>query len=217
MRGFVIAASLALALSAVLVFAQAPPAQQPPPAPAQAAPPPAPAPFPAGAKIAFVNFQRVIAESVEGKTSSAKVQALIAKKQTEGADKQKQLAAGQAKLQQSGSVMNDAARSQLEKDIERMTVEGQRFQQDAQAEVQELQNELQNDFIQKVTPFLQQIATEKGLNALFNAQEAGLAWADPGLDVTTDVIRKLDTASLKPTGAAAPKKCYRPRNARCRT
>ncbi len=206
MRGFAIAASLALGLSAVLVFAQQPPAPPPPPAsaPPQAAPAPAPTSFPAGAKIAFVNFQRVIAESVEGKTSSAKVQALITKKQTDGADKQKQLAAGQAKLQQGGSVMSDAARAQLEKDIERMTVEGQRFQQDAQAEVQELQNQLQNEFIQKVTPLLQQIATDKGLHALFNAQEAGLAWADPGLDVTTDVIKKLDANSLKPT--AAPKK-----------
>lgn len=206
MRGFAIAASLALGLSAVLVFAQQPPAQQPPPAPApaQAAPAPAPAAFPAGAKMAFVNFQRVIAESVEGKTSSAKVQALITKKQSEGAEKQKQLTASQAKLQQGGSVMSDTARSQLEKDIERMTVEGQRFQQDAQAEVQELQNELQNQFIQKVTPLLQQIAADKGLHALFNAQEAGLAWADPGLDVTTDVIKKLDAVSLKPT--AAPKK-----------
>lgn len=206
MRGFAIAASLALGLSAVLVFAQQPAAPPPPPAPApaQAAPVPASAAFPAGAKIAFVSFQRVIAESVEGKTSSAKVQALVTKKQGEGAEKQKQLAAGQARLQQGGGVMSDAARSQLEKDIERMTVEGQRFQQDAQAEVQELQNQLQNEFIQKVTPLLQQIATEKGLHALFNAQEAGLAWADPGLDVTTDVIRKLDAASLKPT--AAPKK-----------
>lgn len=205
MRSFAIAAALALGLSAVLVFAQQAPAPQPaaPSAPAaQAAPAAA---FPAGAKIAFVNFQRVIAESVEGKTSSAKVQALITKKQTEGADKQKQLAAGQAKLQQSGSVMSDTARGQLEKDIERMTVEGQRFQQDAQAEVQELQNELQNEFIQKVTPLLQQIATEKGLHALFNAQEAGLAWADPSLDVTTDVIKKLDAASLTKPAAASKK------------
>ena len=210
MKGFAAAASLAVGLSAVLVFAQQPAGQTPPAPPAAAPAAPAPAPaaapaaFPAGAKIAFINFQRVIAESVEGKSSSAKVQALITKKQSEGAEKQKALAAGQAKLAQGGTVLSEAARAQLEKDIERLTVEGQRFQQDAQAEVQELQNELQNDFIQKVSPLLQQIAMEKGLHALFNAQEAGLAWADPGLDVTTDVIKKLDAATAKP--GAAPKK-----------
>jgi len=131
------------------------------------------------------------------------VNALITKKQNEGTEKQKQLAANQAKLQTSGSVMSDAARGQLEKEIERQQVEGQRFQQDAQAEVQELQNELQAEFIKKVTPILQSVATEKGLYALFNAQDAGFAWVDPGLDLTTEVIKKLDAAAPKP--AATPK------------
>src|SRR4249920_1563259 len=96
MRRFVIAAALALVSSAP-VFAQtapaAPPApvQAPPAAPpgAQAAPAPAPAapaPFPQGAKIAFVDFQRVAAESVEGQISTVKINALVTKKQTEGAE-----------------------------------------------------------------------------------------------------------------------------------
>jgi outer membrane protein len=209
MRGFAIAASLALVLSAAPVFAQQPPAQakpaQTPPAqpPAQTAPAPAPtppAPFPQGAKIGFVNFQRVIAESSEGKAAQAKVVALTNKKQTEGADKVKKLQADQQKLQTSGSVMSEVARTQLEKDIERQQVEGQRFQQDAQAELQELNNELQADFIKRVTPILQQVATDHGLHALFNAQEAGFAWIDPGLDLTADVIKKLDAAAPKPAG-----------------
>ena len=207
MKGLAIAATLALLLSAAPTFAQTPPTQKPaaqPPAPTAPAPAPQPpAPFPQGAKIGFVNFQRVIAESTDGKASSARVNTLMAKKQNEGTEKQKQLAANQQKLQTSGSVMSEAARGQLEKEIERQQVEGQRFQQDAQAEVQELQNELQAEFIKKVTPILQQVATEKGLYALFNAQEAGFAWVDPGLDLTTDVIKKLDAATTKP--ATAPK------------
>ena len=65
-----------------------------------------------------------------GKTAAARVNALAAKKQTEGADKAKALQANQTRLQTSGSVMSDAARSALEKEIERQTVEGQRFEQD---------------------------------------------------------------------------------------
>ena len=69
--------------------------------------------------------------------------ALAQKKQTEAADQAKALQANQQKLQTSGSVMSEAARAQLEKDIERQTVEGQRFEQDAQAELNELQQQLQ--------------------------------------------------------------------------
>jgi outer membrane protein len=199
----------ALAIPSVLL-AQQPPAQQPPikatqpPAtpPSQAAPAPQPpAPFPQGAKIGFVDIQRVVNESAEGKASSAKVNALVQKKQAEGVEKNKQLQANQQKLQQSGGVLSDAARGQLEKEIERQQVESQRFQQDAQSEINELTQELQNEFIKKVRPVLQQVATEKGLHALFNADAAGVAWADPGLDLTTEVVKKLDAGASKPAGA----------------
>jgi Skp family chaperone for outer membrane proteins len=201
MRGFAIAASLALVLSAAPTFAQAPPPKAPTLPPAQTAPAPAlqpPAPFPQGAKIAFVNFQRVVSESTDGKASTTRVNALIAKKQTEGADKAKKLQADQQKLQTTGSVMSEAARTQLEKDVEREQVEGQRFQQDAQAEVQELLNELEAEFIKRVTPILAQVAADKGLQILFNAQQAGFAWIDPGLDLTSEIIKKLDGAAPKP-------------------
>jgi len=204
MRGFAIAASLVFVLSAAPAFAQTPPTQQPPATPpAQTLPAPAPqppAPFPQGAKIGFVNFQRVVQESTEGKASSTRIQALSKKKQDEAAQRSQQLASNQQKLQTSGGVMSEAARSQLEKEIEKAQVDAQRFQQDAQAEINEMQQELQNEFIKKVTPILQQVAIDKGLYALFNAQEAGFAWVDPGLDLTTEVIKKLDAATPKPTG-----------------
>jgi outer membrane protein len=207
MKGFVFAAMLVLLLSAGPAFAQ-PPAQQPPaqpPKPAQPAlpapTPQPPAPFPQGAKIGFVVFQRVINESAEGKASTARIQALQKKKQDEGTAKNKALSDNQAKLSSGGSVMSEAARTQLEKEIEKQQVEMQRFQQDATAEINELQQELQKSFIEKVTPILQQVATEKGLHALFNAQEAGFAWVDPGLDLTNEVIKKLDSG--KPS--ASPK------------
>ena len=213
MRGSAIAASLAvlLAMSGVSVFAQvagqAKPAQTPPATPAQppaqtAPAPQPPLPFPAGAKFAFISPQRIFSESAEGKAAVGRVNALTQKKQTENQAKQKALADNQQKLQTSGSVMSEAARGQLEKEIERQNTDMQRFQQDAQAEIQELQNEVQNEFVKKISPILQQVASEKGLQILFNATEAGFAWADPSLDLTAEVIKRFDAAS-KP--GAAPK------------
>jgi Skp family chaperone for outer membrane proteins len=208
--------SLALsvfALSAAPVFAQTPakpaqtpavpakPAATPAPQTPAAAPAPIPvappAPFPAGAKIAFFNPQAVFQASADGRAAVTRVNALIQKKQTENADKAKLLQGNQQKLQTSGSVMNEAARIQLEKEIEKQTKDGERFQQDAQAEINELQQEVQNDFVKKLSPIVEQLATEKGLHLVFNASESGIAWATPGLDLTGEVIKKLD-ALTKP-------------------
>ncbi len=213
MRGSAIAASLALslmALSAGPVFAQTPAQAKPAPAtpaPAQTPPAPAPAqppaPFPMGAKVAFFNPQAVFQASADGKAAVARVNALIQKKQTENADKAKLLQGNQQKLQTSGSVMNEAARVQLEKEIEKQTKDAERFQQDAQAEINELQQEVQNEFVRKLSPIIEAIAVEKGLHIVLNLAEAGVAWATPGLDLTGDVVKKLD-GQAKPATAPKP-------------
>jgi outer membrane protein len=212
MRGSAIAASLALfliALSGAPAFAQAAgqtkPAQ-PPAAPATPPPqavPPAqpPAPFPQGAKIAFFNPQAVFQASSDGKAAVTRVNALIQRKQKEAEDKAKLLQGNQQKLQTSGSVMNEAARTQLEKEIEKQTKDAERFQQDAQAEVQELQQEVQGEFVKKLSPIIDQLANEKGLHLVFNAGDAGIAWAAPGLDLTSEVIKKLDALAKPATPA----------------
>jgi len=213
MKGLAIAAPLVLLLSAAPVFAQAAPrpapagqaAPRPAPQPApQVAPPLAPpAPFPAGAKIGLVNLQQIAQLSSDGKAATAKIQAFVQKKQAEGAQKTKALQDNQTKLTQSGALMNETARTQLEKEIEKQTVEGQRFEQDAQAEVTELQNELQNEFQKKLFPVLQQLSKEKELHVLLSAADAGVIWAEPGIDVTAEAIKRLD-ASVAPKPAAAP-------------
>ena len=200
MRAFVVAAALSVMLAAAPGFAQAP-APAPAPAPAaQAAP--APAPFPAGAKYAFINIQRIAAESAQGKSLSSRVQALNNQKVTQLNDRNKALQTSQQKLDSGGSVLSDAARAQLEKDIDRQQTEIQRFTDDAQKEVQELQNELQAEFQQKLGPVIQQVAQEKKLEILFSALDAGIVWADAGLDLTTEVIRRFDAANPASTAAA---------------
>jgi Skp family chaperone for outer membrane proteins len=224
MKGFAIAVAAAFVVSASPVFAQAQAGQapaarpaapaQPPatarpaqpapaqPAPGQAAPtPPAPVPqpvpFPAGAKVGFVNLQAIAQLSADGKTAAQKVNALAQKKQTEAADKAKALQTNQQKLETSGSVMSEAARAQLQKDIDRQTLEGQRFEQDAQAELNELQQQLQQEFQARLMPVLESISKEKGLQVLFSAGDSGVIWAEPGIDLTLEAVKRLDAAQKK--------------------
>ncbi len=206
MRGFAIVAAAAFVVSASPVFAQAPAGQAParpaqPAAPAaQAAPVPAPqppAPFPQGAKVGFVNLQAIAQLSADGKSAATKVNALAQKKQTEAADKAKLLQTNQQKLETSGSVMSETARGQLQKDIERQTVEGQRFEQDAQAELNELQQQLQQEFQLKLMPVLEALSKEKGLQVLFSAGDSGVIWAEPGIDLTLEAVSRLDKMPAK--------------------
>lgn len=206
----VMVAMLGLMLSAASSFGQnaAAPAQPAAPQPAPATPPAAPPavapaapsrPFPAGAKIAYVNLQRVANESAEGKASTTRVEALSQKKLTELNQRNQTLQSLQQKLAQSGAIMNDTARSQLEKDIERTQLDIQRAQQDAQREVQDLQAELQNDFQRKLVPIIEKVAAEKQLHYVLSQLDSGVIWAEAGLDITGDIIKRFDEAAK--TGA----------------
>ena len=218
MRGLAFGVAAAVMLAGAPTFAQTPPptgqaqpappppaapsAQKPaPPAtpPAQTTPAPAPAPappprpFPEGAKIAYVVLQRVANESAEGKAATTRIQALQQKKAAELNDKNKQLQALQQKLEKEGSVMSATAQADVQKQIERIQVDIQRFTQDAQKEIQDLQTDLQQQFEQRMTPILAQVGQEKGLHYIFNGPDSGMVWADPGLDISTDVIKRLDS------------------------
>lgn len=217
MTGLAVVAALALAVMPVSpVFAQAAtqparpaaPAQPAPQAPRPAAPPaapgqaapaqpappalPPPAPFPAGAKVGFVNLQAIAQLTADGKAAASKVNALAQKKQVEGAEKSKALQANQTKLQTGGTLLNEAARAQLEKEIERQQVDGQRFEQDAQSELNELQQQLQQEFQKKLLPILEAISKEKGLQVLFSAGDAGVIWVEPGIDLTLEAVKRMD-------------------------
>ena len=142
--------------------------------------------------------------SVEGKAATAKIQELTKKKQDDLADKNKALQAAQQKLAQSGSVLNDSARGQLEKDIDRMQREIQFAQQTSQAEVQELTQDLQTDFQRRLIPIIQQVGQEKGVHMIFSLGDSGIIWPHPGLDLSQEVIKRFD--AQKGTAAAPPKK-----------
>jgi outer membrane protein len=163
-----------------------------PAAPAAAAPQP-PRPFPEGAKIAYVDVQAVASTSSEGKAARTRIDAMQTKKLAELQDKQKSLQAAQQKLQTGGSVMNDSARDAAEKDIERLNRDLQRAQQDAQEELQVLQRDLQMEFQRKLLPLIAKVAAEKGVHMVFSYGDSGLLWAEPALDLTADVIKRIDS------------------------
>ena len=229
MKVFAVVLAFSLALSASPVFAQAQPAAPAPaaqvPAPATqkpAAPAPAPAtqkpaapaaatappkvPFQAGLKYAYVDLQEVAQTSAQGKAFNGKVQGLQEQKVKELQDKEKQRQAAQDKLEKNASVLSDAARAGLQGEIEKLQRDIQRSTEDAQQEIQALTQQLQQQFYALLTPVIEKVAKDKQVHFIFDAAQSGLVWAEPGMNLTADIVQALDasTTTAKPAPAAAP-------------
>jgi Skp family chaperone for outer membrane proteins len=198
---------LGLALGAGQAWAQTPPPATPPPAtppagqkpadpaqkPAEQPKPKPPVPFPEGAKIAYVNFDYVASTSEEGKAMIATLQAMQKKKTAELADRNKKLEEARKKAADQASVMNEAARAQSEREIEKMERDLQYAQQDATSEFNEFSQKIQNDFGQKIRPLLEAIAKEKGLHMVLRAVPEVIAWAHEGVDISEELVQRLNT------------------------
>jgi len=215
MRVLAAALAVSMLLAASETFAQAPaparPAGQAPapaaprpaaPAPAAAPAPPPAVPFQDGLKYAYIRIDRIAAESAAGKGLNDRVKALNDQKVRELNEKNKALQSVQQKLESGGSVLNDTARAQLQAEVERQQRDIQRFTEDAQQDLQALQQQLQEEFTRQLNPILDRVAKAKQVHMVFNATESGLVWADPSMDLTTDIIKALDTAG--PAAAPAP-------------
>jgi len=189
------------------------PATQKPPAPAPAAPatqkPAAPAvpatmpKFQDGFKYAYVNMALIAAQSNDGRAAAEKLKGFQDQKSRELQDKQKTLQAAQQKLESGGSVLSEGARTQLQSDIDRQQRDLQRLTEDAQQDVQNLAQQVEEDFTRKVLPIVGKVAQDKQVHFVFNAQQSGLIWAEPGMDLTSEVIAAMN-GGAKPAAAPTP-------------
>ena len=180
--------------------AGAPAAQTPPAAAQPAAAPAPPRPFPEGAKIAYVNVQRIATESSEGQVATKRLTSLREEKEKDLVARNAKFEEARKRLETSASVLSESVRTTQQKEVERLQTDLQRATQDAQKAVEDLQNELQLEFQRKLLPVLSEVSAAKGLHMVFSSIDSGVVWADPGLDITTDIVKKLDAA------AAASKK-----------
>jgi len=156
-------------------------------------------------KVAVVDFERAIVESVEGKKSSDKFNATLQAKQADAEKRQKDLEDAQKKLQTQERTLSEVAKANLQKDIDRRTTDMQRFNEDSQKELQSLRDELLRPIAEKASGLLNAIAAEKGYTLVVDLSnpQNNVVWFNPQNDITAELTRRIDAATAA-TSSAAP-------------
>jgi Skp family chaperone for outer membrane proteins len=173
-----------------------PPAQTPKPTPVPAlpvAPPSAtPVPFPTESKVGFVDMQAIVSASKLGKSGQEKMKALQTQRDADLSAKSKQAQSLQQEIQAQASVLTPVVLAQKNSELDKLTRAGQFAQQDWDAQVDALNKQLLQDFQEKVLPILESLRSEMGLFAIFDAANSGALAIHPGLNLSTEVIKRLD-------------------------
>src|SRR5437870_9877792 len=156
-------------------------------------------------RIAVVDFEKAVVESVEGKKSSEKFNATLQSKQADAEKRQKELEDAQKKLQTQERTLSETAKANLQKDIDRRTTELKRFNEDSQKELQSLRDELLRPIAERASAILNAIAAEQGYTVIVDISnpQNNVVWFNPKNDITEELTRRIDAQTPK-TSEAAP-------------
>lgn len=156
-------------------------------------PPSPPVPFPADAKMGFVNMQQVVQESKLGKMGSTRAKDLSDKKMAEITTKNTQIQKLNQEISTGTNVLAPAVLAAKQAEVAKAQNELQFMQQQAQTDVDNLQNELFNDFLEKVLPVCEELRAEKNLWVIWNLGEGSNVTAvNKGLDLSDEIVKRLD-------------------------
>jgi outer membrane protein len=155
-------------------------------------------------KLAVINVDRLVTDSALGKEAFARVKKVADAKKEEGEKLTKELREMEQKLADQGASLADDKKEALQKQYQEKAIAFKRFQDDAQRQLEEAQKKELEELQKRVLPVIAQIGKEKGYTLIFNKYQAGLVYADEGVDVTDEVLKRFNTTVAMPAPAAAP-------------
>ncbi|HYE86189.1 MAG TPA: OmpH family outer membrane protein [Vicinamibacterales bacterium] len=136
-------------------------------------------------RVGLVSMSYVTRNSRSGKTAIAQLEQLVKEKEAAAAVRIAELQKQELEAQRTNSAL-------LHKALERSRVEYQRFQQDAQSEIEAMQAKFDGEFRIKVAPIVEETSKEKGLHFVFGLEQAAIVWWSPAADISEDVVKRLD-------------------------
>jgi outer membrane protein len=143
--------------------------------------------------IAVIDVERLRDESAIGKEARARVGKAFEDRQAQFKKSADDLEALRKQLTTQRATLTEARVTELAKQIEDGQVALERFQKDAQQDLAEMQRKEQEAFERQVMPLINELGRELKLQMIFNKFQSGLVFADESVDITDQVLKRLNT------------------------
>ncbi len=156
-------------------------------------------PPPANTAIVYVNQDSLIVKYDYAKDMRKRLEDKGSVAKNDVGSKQQALQREVADYQKNANSMSANERSMTETRLQREGQEFQQYQQNAGAQFQSEQADESKKLYDKIYTFTKQYAKDNGYKVVltFQTGNINLLYADPGLDVTSDFVKKINEAYAK--------------------
>ena len=148
-------------------------------------------------KVAVIDVQRLVTDSVAGKEALARLKKLQDEKIAEGKAKNDEVDSLRKRLNEGRLSLADDKISELEKQLEEKITGLRRFQEDAEKDFNKSREATFGEIERRVFPVIEQVGKEGGYTFIFNKFQSGLLYADDAADITNQIIQKFDSAATQ--------------------
>ncbi len=160
-------------------------------------------------KIAIIDMQQAVLATSDGKKAAAAIDAKFAPLKAQLDQLQKDIVAKQDQYTKTRSTLSATAASNAQAEIERLTTELKRKQEDAQQDLQDEESKLLGGIVPKLEQIINSYAAANQINFVVDtsANPNNLIYADKSLNIIVAVVTAYEKASGTPAPAAsaAPK------------
>ena len=150
----------------------------------------------ASEKIAIVDVQQIVNESIIGKAAKNNVEQQINKAKLKVASLKSDFEKQRADLEKQSSILSGAALEQRREALAKKQVDFQRTYQDMQQELGRVNDKELGKVIEQVNEVVKGLADERGYQFVFEKDKQSVLYAAPRIDITKEVIESLDKKKL---------------------
>ena len=161
-------------------------------------------------KIGYVDLQRALMETEDGRKARADLKKVFDQKQKELDEQQTQLKSAMEDLEKKRTLLPAekvrATEAEIQGKLQKVQQTYMRHQQDLSGKEQEATGKI----FERMQRIIAKIATTENLTMVFDRTQAGLIFAKPHLDLTNEVIRRYNSGEGKEGGSTAAKPGAKP-------
>ncbi len=152
-------------------------------------------------KIGVLDLQGVMEQSLQGKRFQEEMERVTAAKQQDITSRERKIQDLQRELEAGASVLSDQAKREKQDEAERLIIDLRRFRDDAERELESRYRRMLADVEEKILPIITAFGQENNYTMILARMQSGLVYADPGTDVTAEIVKRFDQAIQAAEGA----------------
>jgi len=143
-------------------------------------------------KVAYVDIQRAINESIAGKDAKKAITKDVEKIQRIGVEKQKELQTMKESFEKQALMLTPEARLSKEKEYQNRMRDFQRWMDDTENEMKQKRMEMERNISTGLVKVIQKVGADEGYTLILEKNENIVLYASKALDITDRVIKAYD-------------------------